>query len=458
LLVKGEAGTGKTTFALEILRHSENPYYISSRIQPASFVVQFPEMMDFLPPDRIIDAAQIPEIEANPQLRESQPVYEKIQFRDLPEFFEILVQKIEDLKKISPPTIVIDTWDAIVEMDHINTGNIEIEKQNRIEQTFSEWVRQINVNIILITEHATTTALDTIADGIILLQDQRINDLRVRTIELQKLRSVKIRQPAYIFSLEGAHFRSFEPYRFRLPEILLRPEKKDDLNMNTISTGMQSFDDFLQGGYSQGSWNLFELSKGVGQGFLQLLIPTLVNHLTLGRGVVAALPEGISLKSFEQYLEGFVESGKIAQQFTIFDRSAVIENVISKAVTFGETLSETLEEMHRNEDLLASIYDLPVLKIYGLDKLEHVFSPEDVRRYITSEVATTKNSQNIALAFIKEEQSFVGTFSHLATMHYKLELIDKALVIRGIQPQTSYVALYPVISGGYLDTKFIPIV
>ena len=64
---------------------------------------------------------------------------------------------------------------------------------------------------------------------------------------------------------------------------------------------------------------------------------------------------------------------------------------------------------------------------------------------------------NIVIAFVKEEQKLVETFSHLATMHFKLELIDKTLVMRGIQPQTNYVAVCPIISGGFLDTKLIPI-
>lgn len=406
--------------------------------------------------DRIFDATQLPMLDITPPKRQpTPPEFEKIRFQDLPEFFEIVVGKVKPQESKSPPTVVIDSWDALLQSEEERTESPSQIKIKQFEKVFSEWAHRANINLILIVEHTAPTDLDYMVDGIIILKDTRLNGLRVRRLEIQKMRMDQIRQPEYVFSLEGACFRYFEPYKFKFPEILLRPDPpQPDLNVNAISTGMVSFDELLQVGYPQGSWNLFELSNGVGQGFLQLLIPTLVNQLNLGRGVVATLPEGISLKNFEIYLEGFVDGEKIAQQFIIFDRPPIIENIRSKTAILGDTLLDTLGDLHRQEDLFASYIEGPVLKILGLDKLEHIYSSEELRKTIPNEVVYTKTSPNITLAFVKEEQNLVGALSHLATRHYKLEMIDKALFLRGIQPQTGYVGISPIISGGYIDTKF----
>ncbi len=454
LLIKGEAGTGKTTLALELLKGCENPYYFTTRIPPANLLKHFPDITDSLSVDRIFDATQIPPLGLTSPKQVANQEFEKINFQDLPEFFEILFGKVKPQESKGPTTVIIDSWDALLQSEEERTESPSTIKIRQYEKVVSEWAHAANLNLILIVEHPAPINLDYLVDGIILLKDTRLHELRVRRLEIQKLLIDQIRQPEYVFSLEGAHFRYFEPYKFKFPEILLKPAPTLDLNVNAISTGMQSFDDLLQVGYPQGSWNLFELSDGVGQGFLQLLIPTLVNQLNLNRGVVATLPEGISLKNFEIYLEGFVDGEKIANQFIIFDRPPVIENIRSKTAVLGDTLVDTLTDFHHQEDLFASYIEGPVLKIIGLDKLEHIYSSEELRKIIPNEVVYTKTSPNITLAFVKEEQTLVSALSHLATRHYKLEMIDKALFLRGIQPQTDYVGISPIISGGYLDTKF----
>ncbi len=438
------------------MRGRENAYYFSTRLPPSYLLKHFPDLADTLSVDHIFDATRLPSLDIPPPKRQAPPAFEKMVFQDLPEFVEIVANKVKESEGVTP-TLIIDSWDALLQFGEERSDLQPPIKMKQFEKIFSDWARSSNINLILVVETVSPMNLDFLADGIIVLKDTRLNGLRVRRLEIQKLRMGRIRQPEYIFSLEGAHFRYFEPYKFKFPEILLRPDPTPDLNLNAISTGMSSFDEFLQVGYPQGSWNLFELSNGVGQGFLQLLIPTLVNQLNLGRGVVATLPEGISLKNFEIYLEGFVDGEKIAQFFILFDRPPVMENIRSKTAVLGDTLLDTIGDFHRQEDLFASYIEGPVLKLIGLDKLEHIYSAEELRKVVPNEVVYNKTSDNITIAFVKEEQSIVSALSHLATRHYKLEMIDKALFLRGIQPQTDYVGITPLISGGYLDTKFVNI-
>ncbi|MHA1454333.1 MAG: gas vesicle protein GvpD P-loop domain-containing protein, partial [Promethearchaeota archaeon] len=57
LLIKGAAGTGKTTLALSLLSIISDaiPIYISTRVAPQSLYVQFPWIQEILNEENILD-------------------------------------------------------------------------------------------------------------------------------------------------------------------------------------------------------------------------------------------------------------------------------------------------------------------------------------------------------------------------------------------------------------------
>src|SRR5271157_3498995 len=60
LLVKGSAGVGKTTFALNLMCVFKNhePIYLSTRVAPSSLYMQFPWLKDQLKVNNILDATR----------------------------------------------------------------------------------------------------------------------------------------------------------------------------------------------------------------------------------------------------------------------------------------------------------------------------------------------------------------------------------------------------------------
>ncbi|TFH27483.1 MAG: hypothetical protein E4G98_06100, partial [Promethearchaeota archaeon] len=60
LLLKGQAGVGKTTLAMSLLAYFTDftPVYLSTRVAPSSLYGQFPWLKDRLAPENILDATR----------------------------------------------------------------------------------------------------------------------------------------------------------------------------------------------------------------------------------------------------------------------------------------------------------------------------------------------------------------------------------------------------------------
>src|SRR5919204_5005240 len=107
LLIKGSAGTGKTTLSLTILRAlrvKSNFFYISTRISPKQLFVYYPWLGKFVGRPKISESDEM-----------SGQGYNLSSFEDArldePEsLFERITNQLMDVKA---PIIIIDSWDAI---------------------------------------------------------------------------------------------------------------------------------------------------------------------------------------------------------------------------------------------------------------------------------------------------------------------------------------------------------
>ncbi|MHA1831807.1 MAG: gas vesicle protein GvpD P-loop domain-containing protein, partial [Candidatus Helarchaeota archaeon] len=175
LLIKGDAGTGKTTFALEILARKQNAFYISSRVTPMSLYNQFPWIRN-IPKENIIDGTQI-DLQYT-GITKKEAILNAVRFRNIPDFIKLIYHKAEESKNGEKITIVVDSWDAIL-------GAIvqEWEKKNlpgSNETILAELTRQLNINLILIVETNEKSFLDYIVDGIITMEKIEFNSRRMR--------------------------------------------------------------------------------------------------------------------------------------------------------------------------------------------------------------------------------------------------------------------------------------
>jgi len=244
-------------------------------------------------------------------------------------------------------------------------------------------------------------------------------------------------------------------HRKRLPPILLQPEPVPDPSKDYISTGIEDLDLNLDGGFEKGSWNLIEVAHGVGT-IYEITLPLLTNHLNLGRGVIMVVPEGSSVESLRRVEEHFVGKERFEEQCIFFERTPPediphVESLEDNGANAFQMIRSAREELRQK-------YGTPVLTFLGLGTLEHAYDFDILVTEIGKTVADSRTMEDVTVALTKEGQRCTATVSYMATTHWKLETINKALTIHGIIPQTEYYAVEMDISKGYVRPLLIPVV
>lgn len=199
LLVKGFAGTGKTTLALSILNvlgMKNNFFYISTRLSPKQLFQYYPWLKDFVQQSMASDTNLARD-------NEMMSTFEDARLDEPESLFERITNQLMDIKS---PIIIIDSWEAIASF-------MDREARLNNERVLQTWRERAGAKLIFISEQPTDTTLDFLVDGIVELRQICYNNLKVREIFLQKLRGTRITRPSYLYTLENSIFYSFTPYQ-----------------------------------------------------------------------------------------------------------------------------------------------------------------------------------------------------------------------------------------------------
>ena len=248
LLIKGKAGTGKTTLSLTILKtlgQASNFFYISTRVSPRQLFTYYPWLEQFVQP-----------IKPQPTSDSEEQVYRMSMFEDarLDEPESLFERITNELMDVRAPTIIIDSWDAIASF---------MDKEARLnnERVLQTWRERAGAKLIFISEDLSYSTLDFLVDGIVELDQTIYDSCRLRQIKMIKLRGVKILNQVYYFSLNNSIFASFQNYKpseyvldTLVPQDTL-PKRKDFSLKPTsirgsgrIRTGYPELDSVLEGG------------------------------------------------------------------------------------------------------------------------------------------------------------------------------------------------------------------
>src|SRR5438067_9396114 len=199
LLIKGYAGTGKTTLSLTILRTlkiKSNFFYMSTRISPKQRFLCDPWLDKFVGRPKVSEPHEMSGRDYNLSS------FEDARLDEPESLFERITNQLMDVKA---PIIIIDSWDAIASF---------MDKEARLnnERVLQTWRERAGAKLIFISEDPKDTTLDFLVDGIVELGQTFYSNTRIREIFLSKLRGVMINKPSYIYSLNDGIFRSYDIY------------------------------------------------------------------------------------------------------------------------------------------------------------------------------------------------------------------------------------------------------
>ncbi len=195
LVIKGEAGTGKTSLALTILSmwlSKQNCLYISSRLAISELFEYYPWVRNYVGDYQDSKSDEKTEIApfVDARLDEPQSLFERI---------------TNQLMDASSPLIVIDTWDAVGDF-------MDKEALMTNAKILQIWRQRAHAKLIFVLESVEEVIFDNLVDGVIELHEGYVNHRRTRQIHLAKLRGVKIDRPHSFFTLNEGVFHSFDQY------------------------------------------------------------------------------------------------------------------------------------------------------------------------------------------------------------------------------------------------------
>jgi len=198
LLVKGEAGTGKTLFSLECLKELADPkcgLYFSTRTNIEALLSQYPRISGFIPMTNIIDAT------LSRMALGSKEVPELFIYDSIPDFLRYLYVRVKELSEKGKVVVVLDSFDAVCDVI-----GIDMKKASR---QLIEFVRNTNIKLIIVLETGEKSYLDYVVDGVICLERTFEEGRVYRELKILKLRGVEVRNPVVPFTLHEGMFRSF---------------------------------------------------------------------------------------------------------------------------------------------------------------------------------------------------------------------------------------------------------
>jgi KaiC/GvpD/RAD55 family RecA-like ATPase len=442
LLVKGFAGTGKTTLALTILKTlgtKNNFFYISTRISPKQLFQYYPWLNDFVEQFKHKSAGVASDHEVMPSFEDAR--------LDEPEsLFERITNQLMDIKS---PIIIIDSWDAIASF-------MDREARLNNERVLQTWRERAGAKLIFISEHPADTTLDFLVDGIVELKQSYYNNVKVRQIFLLKLRGVRINRPSYIYTLENSTFHSFAPYR----PIKFEPRKRITANALELSTG-----DHIRSGFPV-------LDAALGSGFPRkgLVLLELDSHMNMT----------IAMAFLERIVSNFVSTGNpvLFQPFDWIDLSAIMEffetsmpagkKSLFKILWAGKTnkISNNIISLGKSrgsDPLLAAVFkmkqkhpDKLLLNIMWTDVMQRLYGAKRVRSAMKNILSKMRVSTDLSIVVIRYSQGDVlELLSEVSDVRLRFMMINDTPFLQSLVPSST---LYSLVFDERSEVSLDPVV
>ena len=415
LLVKGFAGTGKTTLALSILNvlgMKNNFFYISTRLSPKQLFQYYPWLKDFIQQSMALDTNLVRD-------NEMMSTFEDARLDEPESLFERITNQLMDIKS---PIIIIDSWEAIASF-------MDREARLNNERVLQTWRERAGAKLIFISEQPADTTLDFLVDGIVELRQSCYDNLKVRQIFLQKLRGTRINRPSYLYTLENSIFHSFTPYQ----RIDFETHKRDAADLfdvpmcDTIKTGYPVLDASLGSGFPRKGMVLLELDSHVNMTIALIFLQRIVsNHILSGNPVVLQPVSWMQSSSILRFFETSLPPIK-KSLFKIIGTG--------KNPSADQLVGALVKMKHKFRNKV-------LLNIMSIESLQNPHGTKNVRGTLTNKLSSILTHADLSIALLTRSQADIFDFvSEISTIHLRLMMINDTLFLQSIVPSSNLYSL-----------------
>jgi KaiC/GvpD/RAD55 family RecA-like ATPase len=454
LIIKGSAGTGKTTLSLTILKAldiKDNFFYICTRVSPKQLLLSYPWIAKFKETQK--ERGPVPEIgEMDVPLN-----FEDARLDEPESLFERITNELMDVKA---PLIIIDSWDAVASF-------MDREARLNNERVLQTWRERAGAKIIFVNEDPNDTSLDFVVDGAVKLDQTVYEDVRIREISLLKLRGIKISKHSYTFTLNNSEFRSFQTYNPRNfatnPDIMtplpLDKKKNNVLSLlrehGSIKTGYKDLDTNLGGGFPRRGIVILEVDSKINVAVpMAFLLKIVVTFLNFDSVVFFEPPVSVDAPSTVFYLKTY---------------QSLLQTGSHKFFWLGPQVQGRAEpsstEPNKNHDdfLLEHIYDnaskerqtdpdSPILNIMPIGRVQTLDSSAKKEH-----LRFTKQNIDLTIFVARKNESSQWAME-VCDIFLKIIVVKGSLFLRTLYPLSPVLAMEVKNSSGYPIAKLLPLV
>jgi KaiC/GvpD/RAD55 family RecA-like ATPase len=489
LLIKGDAGTGKTTLALQLIEElsEEQPdYYLSTRVSDEALFRQFPWLEEKAKRNDVLKAGKAflsktkaPTFKgmedykhdstlkvAKDLLRvlgknDSSPMVVRSELLKLEGQIEsgeiegdgsdtmmgevtdegvvldigVMLPELElayDMAEANLPDktfIVMDSIDALAEHYGISPQKI----MNTLQK---DLVEHSGTNVTYVMETAEKNIYDYLGDGVVRLYNLHKEGRRVRELIIEKLRGQQITRWKYPFTLVDGRLRVFETNWFTMPDELGPHLPVNDPAPDVASTGNASMDLEI-GGLRKGSVILLEIGENVPQDIVRSIEYSLISDFLSKRRGVIWFPEfAVNYETLERHMRKMVSKEALNGCVRVLDNSPMEKSYEFVSVIEGSDAAQDLR-LNSLRFMLARSAVEPYLSILGFDSLEALYGP-GVLPDTFMHLEAMKRSGNVVLAEATTSCGSLRQLSHQARIHLKLESLAGTVMLCAQKPLTPY--------------------
>lgn len=450
LIIKGQAGTGKTTLALTILRELQiksNCLYISTRISPEQLFQYHPWL------ENTFENPKKTKLTDGANSGDGSLVFVDARLDEPGSLFERVTNELMDVKA---PTIIIDTWDAI----EFFLDKEALMNNARVLQT---WRERAGAKLIFVTETPEDTTFDFLADGVVELKQQLHDDRKVREIFMSKLRGVRINRPSYIFSLNDGVFRSYSQYMPK--EFDGITISKNQLNFASsitdsyIPSGYEELDEILGGGFPSKGTILLEIDTHVSaQVVLAFLNKIISGFMYRGNPVLFQPFEGMETEHAERHLKPNpdLKSKSTIEIFSNGTKARIADYLSSPKYNEDKKRLQLFQNTVRR---LKTKHKKGLLSIVGSDMVRGFSKTENDTHGIQNLISFIRSNSDLSFfIFRRSDRKLLDYLSDVSDIHLKMLEMNGMMFLQSEIPWSHLYAISPTARSGYSEITLEPIV
>jgi len=449
ILLAGNPGTGKTSFAAQFLlggaESGEPGVYVSFAEKRETLLENLSRQL----------GRDLRKFEEGGELRVLDMA--TVKEEALPATLEAIVNEIQAL---GAKRLVIDSFTAMAQ-----AFEEPIEARAVVHSILSKLIGQLGCTTLMISEVPTGSERiglgleEFVADGLIVLRRTRLEDRPFRELEIAKLRGTRLAQEKMVFTLEGG-FRAFPTFEERPIEKRGRFQPIPD-PPGKFSSGCAELDRILGGGYERGSTILLEVEHWISTIQYQMVIsPTIWNFLSHGRAVIIVPSPGVDhLLAKRRISEGAIPEATIDGLLRICvqkEAGAKEEPCIFKVE--GKDIWEDHRRCSEVAEEFAMRGNGPVLSIVGIASLVNRYGFDQAVRVLNTEATKTRGWGGLTLLLLKpSREDLRRELGAIADAHLKMIREHGVPIIYGLKPRTGLYAVEMDASKGYPMPSLTPI-